>query len=98
MKKKPIDLYYSENHLWIHLEDNKEAVLGVTDHLLANWHEIIHIDLPKKGKNITADTPLGEIESSDNLITLITPVNGKVLITNAACLKNPHTILTSPYE
>ncbi|MCK5579089.1 MAG: glycine cleavage system protein H [Planctomycetes bacterium] len=96
--KKPSDLYYSTTHIWIRLEENNEAYLGITDNVLNDWHEITQITLPKKGKEIEYNLPFGEIESTDNVLNLISPINAQVLAVNNNCRKNHGLVLNDPYD
>ena len=98
MKNKPTDIRYSPAHTWARLETNNKAIIGITDYSINNWTDIIAIRLPEKNQKINLDQPLGEIESEDNILTVISPVNGKVLSKNNDLFKNKNLILDEPYD
>lgn len=97
-KRRPIDLRYSDAHIWVRIEEDNNVFLGVTDYLVKDWEDPIRIDLPKVKEIIEQDTSFGEIESETTSATLISPVTGKIMEINKAAIKRPNLILESPYE
>ncbi|MDI6732838.1 MAG: glycine cleavage system protein H [Planctomycetota bacterium] len=96
--KRPKDLYYSESHLWVKLEEKNEASIGVTDYLVRNMETTISIKLPKVKSEIEQDAFLGEIETDDGLATFISPVSGKITAVNNELLKNHYLLLEDNYD
>jgi len=96
--KRPKDLYYSEAHLWLKLEEKNEIVLGVTDYLIRNMETINSIKLPKAKTGIEQDAFFCEIDTDDGLTTLISPVSGKILSVNNDLLKNHQLLLEDNYD
>ena len=96
--KRPKDLYYSENHLWLKLEEKNEAMLGVTDYLIRNMETINYIKLPKVKGEIEQDAFFCEIDTDDGLTTLISPVSGKILEVNGDLTKNYNLLLEDNYD
>lgn len=96
--KRPKDLYYSETHLWLKLEEKNEVVLGVTDYLIRNMETINSIKLPKAKSDVEQDAFFCEIDTDDGLTTLISPVSGKVLSVNNELLKNHQLLLEDNYD
>ncbi|MBI5779431.1 MAG: glycine cleavage system protein H [Planctomycetes bacterium] len=96
--KRPKDLYYSETHLWLKLEEKNEVVLGVTDYLIRNMETINSIKLPKVKSEIEQDAFFCEIDTDDGLTTLISPVSGKILEVNSDLTKNHNLLLEDNYD
>lgn len=96
--KRPKDLYYSETHLWLKLEEKNEAMLGVTDYLIRNMETMNYIKLPKVKEEIEQDAFFCEIDTDDGLTTLISPVSGKILSVNNDLLKNYNLLLEENYD
>jgi glycine cleavage system H protein len=96
--RRPKDLHYSESHLWIKLEENNEATIGVTDYLIRNIETINSIRLPKVKSIIEQDAFLCEIDTDDGLITLISPISGKILSINNTLLNNFNLLLEDNYD
>lgn len=98
MKRKPADIKYSTTHTWVRLEGTNKVMLGITDHLLKDGENIVSITLPKVGDSVDEGMSLGEIESDDNVVSIISPLNGKVEEVNKEILKNPGLVLEEPYD
>lgn len=96
--KRPKDLYYSESHLWLKLEEKNEVLIGVTDYLIRNMETINSIKLPKVKDEIEQDAFFCEIDTDDGLTTLISPVSGKILGVNNELLKNHQLLLEDNYD
>jgi glycine cleavage system H protein len=96
--KRPKDLYYSEAHLWLKLEEKNEVFIGVTDYLVRNMETINSIKLPKVKDGIEQDAFFCEIDTDDGLTTLISPVSGKILSVNNELLKNHQLLLEDNYD
>jgi len=96
--KRPKDLYYSEAHLWLKLEEKNEVIIGVTDYLIRNMETVNSIKLPKAKGEIEQDAFFCEIDNDDGLTTLISPVSGKVLNVNNELLKNHQLLLEDNYD
>ena len=96
--KRPKDLYYSEAHLWLKLEEKNEVLIGVTDYLVRNMETINSIKLPKAKEKIEQDAFFCEIDTDDGLTTLIAPVSGKILSVNNDLLKSHQLLLEDNYD
>ncbi len=96
MANYPTDLKYTKDHEWA---KKKGAVLvvGVTDHAQESLGDVVYVELPKVGDNITAGKPFGVIESTKAVSELFAPVSGKVVNVNTALVDNPETVNQDPY-
>lgn len=97
-KRKPSDIKYSDNHIWARLEGEKDAIIGITDHAIKGWSEVVSVDLPKKGDKAKQDSPIAEIESEDHSLSVISPVSGKILAVNKEVAKHNSLVLEEPFE
>ena len=98
MKRRPKDVIFSGDHLWVRLEENNEVTIGVSDYQTGNWEEISKVTLPKKGQSLTQDAVMGEIEVDNTFISLTAPVSGKVIEVNPEAVKTPSLIIEDCYE
>ncbi|GAB1809164.1 hypothetical protein PMEGAPR236_42560 [Priestia megaterium] len=48
----PTELYYSKDHVWVKVEDNRVR-LGITDYAQTTLGEIVFLDLPEEGNSLT---------------------------------------------
>ncbi len=92
----PEDLMYSEEHEWIRIEDDI-AVVGITDFAQDQLGDIVYVDLPDEGDDVTAGSVMGELESTKSVSDLFCPVDGVILSVNASLDGSPEVINSDPY-
>ncbi|MGX1901575.1 glycine cleavage system protein GcvH [Thermolongibacillus altinsuensis] len=93
----PKELRYSEEHEWVRLEGDKVRI-GITDFAQSELGDIVFVELPEVGAEITANEPFGSVESVKTVSELYAPVSGKVVEVNEALNDNPEFVNESPYE
>lgn len=77
------DVRYSNSHEWVRLEENnKIAVIGISDHAQEQLGEIVSIELPEVGTLVEAGEEIGVVESVKASSDLFAPVAGKVVAIN----------------
>jgi glycine cleavage system H protein len=59
--------------------------------------DIVFIDLPKVGSNITAGQQIGEFESTKTTSTIYTPVSGTISKVNTDLKDHPEVVNSDPY-
>ncbi|MGH9380791.1 MAG: glycine cleavage system protein GcvH [Thermoanaerobaculia bacterium] len=92
----PDDLFYSEEHEWVRLEDDGLSV-GITDFAQEELGDIVFVELPEVGKSFDAEDEIGSIESVKAVAEVYTPVAGEVVEVNAALEDHPELINEDPY-
>lgn len=97
MANVPADRRYLESHEWA-LEKDGVITVGITDHAAEELGELVFIDLPKVGTEVTAGESFGEIESVKAVSELNSPVSGKVVEINGDLEASLETIGDSPFE
>ena len=97
MANVPADRRYLESHEWA-LEKDGVITVGITDHAAEELGELVFIDLPKVGTEVTAGESFGEIESVKAVSELNSPVSGKVVEINGDLESSLETIGDSPFE
>ncbi len=93
----PKDLRYSEEHEWVKEEGDKVRV-GITYFAQSELGDIVFVELPEVGDEVTADEPFGSVESVKTVSELYAPVSGKVVEVNEELSDNPEFVNESPYE
>ena len=93
----PKELKYSEEHEWVKVEGNK-AYIGITDFAQSELGDIVFVELPEVGDDITADEAFGSVESVKTVSELYAPVSGKVVEINEDLDDAPELVNESPYE
>jgi glycine cleavage system H protein len=90
------ELKYTREHEWARLEDDL-VVIGITDYAQDALGEIVYIELPGEGDEITKGNPFGAVESTKSVSDLYAPVSGEVVEVNEALLDSPEAINEDPY-
>ncbi|WP_062949585.1 glycine cleavage system protein GcvH [Brachybacterium sp. sponge] len=92
------ELLYSKDHEWVRVESDGVAVIGVTDFAAGQLGDVVYVDLPEAGSEITSGTEMGEIESTKSVSDLFSPISGTVSETNQAVVDEPELVNSSPFE
>jgi glycine cleavage system H protein len=98
----PQDLRYSKTHEWVRVETDaaggKIATVGLTAFALEMLTDLVYVELPKVGREVTAGQPFGEIESVKAVSDLYSPVNGRIAAVNEALAGNLEHLAKDPYQ
>ncbi|HEY3375307.1 MAG TPA: glycine cleavage system protein GcvH [Candidatus Aquicultor sp.] len=92
----PEDLKYYKEHEWVRAEDNT-ATIGITDYAQDSLGDIVYVDLPEPGKQVSAGDVAGEIESVKSTAELHTPVSGTIIEVNKSVADAPEVINDDSY-
>ena len=90
------DLKFTKTHEWVKQTQN-EILIGITDHAQQLLGDLVFIELPAIGKNITAGDELGVLESVKAAADFYAPVSGTVIAINHEASTNPALINQDPY-
>lgn len=93
----PKEMRYSEEHEWVKEEGDKVRI-GITAFAQSELGDIVFVELPEVGDDITADEPFGSVESVKTVSELYAPVSGKVVEVNEDLDDSPEFVNESPYE
>jgi glycine cleavage system H protein len=92
----PPELRYTKDHEWVRVQDGIGTV-GITDYAQDQLGDIVYVDLPSPGKQLTQLAVFGEIESVKAVSELYSPVSGEVVESNQALADKPELVNESPY-
>lgn len=84
-------IYYSETHEYIKVEGNIGYV-GITDYAQHALGNVVYVDMPEVGDDVTAGEDFGAVESVKAASDLISPVSGAVMEINELLIDNPRLI------
>ncbi|MDP4163904.1 MAG: glycine cleavage system protein GcvH [Bacillota bacterium] len=93
----PKELRYSEEHEWVKVEGEHVRV-GITHFAQSELGDIVFVELPEVGDEVTADEPFGSVESVKTVSELYAPISGKVVEINEDLSDSPEFVNESPYE
>jgi glycine cleavage system H protein len=92
-------LKYSPEHLWVKLDDDNTATIGLTEEALKDYEFITKVRLPSEGEELAKDEVFGRIHVENGpLFKLQAPLTGEVLSVNEDMLDTTEAILEDPYE
>ena len=96
MSDIPTDLKYASSHEWVNVEGDT-AIIGISDHAQDELTELVFIELPEIGQELTAGDPCAVVESVKTASDIYAPVSGQVIETNDALDTEPGTVNEDPY-
>ena len=97
MSNIPEELKYTKSHEWVKEEDGVITV-GLTDYAQSALGDIVCINLPEEGDDVTAGQAFSDVESVKAVSDVFSPVTGKVAAINEELLDNPALVNEDPYE
>jgi len=87
----PADFKYTKEHEWLKV-DGATGTIGITDHAQTSLGDIVFVELPKVGAEITAGQTFGSVESVKAVSDLYAPVSGTVTAINEALNTTPEDV------
>lgn len=97
MSKLIDGLRYADSHEWVKLEGDV-ATIGITDYAQHALGNIVYVDMPEVGDEVTAGEDFGAVESVKAASDLISPVSGEVVEINEALEDAPELINQDAFE
>lgn len=92
----PDELHYHPEHSWARIEGTKVRV-GMTDFFQKEAGDVVFVDLPDQGEDVTQGEVCGKIQSRKWIGKLVAPISGEILETNEALEDDTSLINTDPY-
>ena len=92
----PTHLKYASSHEWVSVEDDT-ATIGISDHAQEELTELVFIELPDLGRELTAGDTCAVVESVKTASDIYAPLSGKIIDTNDALDTEPGTVNDDPY-
>ena len=96
MSDVPTDLSYASSHEWVNVEGDT-ATIGISDHAQEELTELVFIELPEVGSQLTVGDPCAVVESVKTASDIYAPVSGQVIEINDALDTEPGTVNEDPY-
>jgi glycine cleavage system H protein len=87
---------YTKEHEWVHT-DGTEATVGITDHAQHELGDIVFVDLPTVGTQVTKGQTFGSVESVKAVSDIFSPVSGEVAAINELLAKSPEKLNEDPH-
>lgn len=93
----PQNLKYSEDHEWIKVDGNT-VTIGITDFAQSELGDIVFVELPEEGDDISKGDSFGSVESVKTVSELYAPVSGSIVAINEELDDSPELVNEDSYE
>ena len=92
------ELKYLSSHEWARVEEDGTVTVGITDHAQASLGDVVYVESPEVGTEVTAGDQAGVVESVKAASDIYSPVSGEVIAINEQLEDEPETVNSSPYD
>jgi len=93
----PPDLSYTAEHEWVQRVGDDTVKVGITDFAQSSLGDVVFVQLPDVGSDVTAGESFGEVESTKSVSDLYAPVTAKVVAVNGDLEGSPQLVNSDPY-
>lgn len=98
MSDTPANLVYAASHEWARTLDDGVIEVGISDFAQAALGDVVYIELPDMGQQVTATQECCAVESVKAASDIYAPVSGEIISINDALEDEPELLNESPYE
>jgi len=92
------ELRFSEDHEWVRLEDDGEAVIGITEFAQEQLGDVVFVELPDIGRTVSAGEEAAVVESVKAASDIKMPVSGTITAINDALNDTPELVNQEPLD
>ncbi len=93
----PSELKYSKEHEWVKV-DGDIVTIGITDFAQSELGDIVFVELPEEGDELTSGDSFGSVQSVKTVSELYAPLSGKVVEVNEELEDSPEFVNESSYD
>ena len=97
MSKVLNDVRFADSHEWVKIE-GEFAFVGISDYAQHALGNIVYVDMPEVGDEVTQGEEFGAVESVKAASDLISPISGEVVEINEALEDAPELVNEDAYE
>lgn len=89
------EIRFTKDHEWIRFEGDA-AIIGITDHAQNALGDVVFVDLPEAGRDVTAGESVAVVESVKAASDVYAPITGRVTEVNSGLVDEPALINSEP--
>jgi glycine cleavage system H protein len=93
----PEGLRYTSEHEWVSPEEGNRVRVGITDFAQDALGDVVYVDIPEEGTEVTAGEPFGEVESTKSVSDVYSPISGRIVERNGVLTETPELVNRDPY-
>jgi glycine cleavage system H protein len=90
------EIRFSRDHLWVRIDDEDRATIGITDYLQDKLGEIYSLRLPEEGEELLKEEAFCVLEAKNSRRELMAPISGEIIEINYEALEVPEIINEDP--
>ena len=101
MAVNPEELLYAETHEWVRVDEAggvKVGTVGITAFAVEQLTDLVYLELPSVGTQVSAGEEFGEVESVKAVSSLYSPVTGEITEVNTGLPDNLDDLSSSPFN
>lgn len=92
----PDEIKYTEEHEWVQRTAEDAVRIGITDYAQQQLGDVVFVQLPELGQQVTAGESMGEVESTKSVSEIYAPVTGEVVARNDQLEDEPELVNSAP--
>jgi len=93
----PDDLYYTDDHEWLRMNDDGTATIGITDFAQSELGDIVFVEVEPDGTELDEGDVFGTVEAVKTVSELYMPVAGTLVAFNEELDMAPESVNEEPY-
>ncbi|BBY77109.1 glycine cleavage system H protein [Mycolicibacterium parafortuitum] len=97
MSEIPADLSFTTEHEWVQRTGDSTVRVGITDYAQSALGDVVFVQLPEVGSDVTSGESFGEVESTKSVSDLYAPLTAKVVAVNGDLEGDPQLVNSDPY-
>lgn len=98
MSNSPDDRIYSEQHIWLMLDTDEIATIGITEYAQSELGDIVYVELPAIDNQYQSGQDCAIVESVKVASEIYAPVECKIIEVNEELVDSPEVLNDSPYK
>ena len=96
--QNPPELKYTASHEWLRDNGDGTATVGITFHAQDALGELVYVELPEAGRQVSAGEACVVVESTKAASDVYAPVDGEIIEVNPALADAPQTVNEAPFS
>ncbi len=93
----PSNLKYTKSHEWVRVEGDGTVTVGITDHAQELLGDLVFVELPDVGKELTAEQEAAVVESVKAASDVYAPITGTIIEVNTTVSDSPEAVNQDAY-
>lgn len=93
----PAELRYTAEHEWVQRTGATTARIGITDYAQSQLGDVVFVQLPDTGSDVTGGDSFGEVESTKSVSDVYAPFSARVTTVNTDLETTPELVNSDPY-